>query len=151
MAQKKKIMVITPALAGHVTPMCGLLRELCKNKNIEVLYYSEETYRETIEKTGAKLRLNEKQTFSKFNFNTISNMEIGDVLSMFIGFAYDDLPQYIAEVEKEKPDLILYDGMSFSGKFLVEIIEARHANGDEKIHLPNLSFSLQIFPSMIKR
>ena len=146
MDQKKKIMVISPAAAGHVNPICGLLQELCKNKNLEVLFYSDQTYREAIEKTGAKFRLNEKQTFSKINFNEIGNLDIGEILSMMIGFAYDDLPQYLAEVEKEKPDLILYDGLSFTAKYLIEILKARHAKGDEKIHMPKFALFSPNFP-----
>ena len=146
MTEKKKIMVISPAVSGHVNPICGLIQELCKNKNIEVLFYSEETYRDVIEKAGATFRLNEKQTFSKVNFNEFGNMGIGDILSMFIQFAYDELPQYLTDVEKEKPDLVLYDGLSFTAKYLIEILKARHANGDTKIHMPKFALFSPNFP-----
>ena len=54
----------------------------------------------------------------------------------FIDFAYDLLPQYLADVEKEKPNLILYDGLSFTTKYLFEIIKARNAKGDMRIRMP---------------
>ena len=136
MTEKKKIMVLIPAAAGHINPICGLIHELCKNKNIEVLFYSDETYRDVIEKAGAKFRLNEAPTFSKVDPKIFaSKMQFSNLLDITIDFAFDQLPQYIAEVEKEKPDLILYDGLSFSAKYLIEIIKARHANGDTTIHL----------------
>ena len=147
MAQKKKIMVFIPSASGHINPICGLIHELCKNKNFEVLFYSDETYRKLIEKTGATFRLNEKPTFSKIDPKTFaSKMQMSTFLEMLIDFAYDQLPQYIAEVEKEKPDLILYDGISFSAKYLIEVIKARHANGDTTIPIPKTAAFAPNFP-----
>ena len=136
-SQKKKIMVLVPPLTGHMNPICGLVHELCKNKNIEVLFYSDETCREAIEKTGATFRRNEKPTFTTIDPNSFGKkMKLNSLFDMLIDFANIQLPQYIAEVEKEKPDLILYDGMSFSAKYLIAIIKARHAKGDKTIRVP---------------
>jgi MGT family glycosyltransferase len=146
MDQKKKIMVLSPPMAGHVNPICGLIQELCKNKNIEVIFYSDEKYRKVIEKTGAKFRLNEKETFSTVNFSELSSIEIGEIFATLVGFAHDGLPQYLSEVEKEKPDLILYDGFSFAAKYLIQILKARHANGDTKIHMPKFALFAPNFP-----
>jgi MGT family glycosyltransferase len=146
MAEKKKVMVLVPSALGHVNPICGLIYELCKNKNIEVLFYSDEPYRKIIEKTGAKFRLNEKLTYSKIDHTKVTKMGIGDILDVFIGFAYDQLPQYISEVEKEKPDLILYDGLGFTAKYLIEVIKTRLANGDTTIQLPKFASFSPNFP-----
>ena len=108
MAQKKKIMVFVPAASGHINPICGLIHELCKNKNLEVLFYSDEAYRKIVENTGATFRVNEKPTISKVDLQTFaSKMQLSTLLDMTIDHAYVQLPQYIKEVEKEKPDLIL--------------------------------------------
>ena len=147
MSEKKKIMVLVPPATGHINPICGLIHELCKNKNIEVLFYSDETYRELIEKTGAKFRLNEKPTISAVDPKLFaSKMKFGSLLDMLINFAYDQLPQYIAEAEKEKPDLIIYDGLSFSAKYLIEIIKARNAKGDKTIPIPKAAAFAPNFP-----
>jgi MGT family glycosyltransferase len=147
MEAKKKIMVIVPTLLGHLNPICGLIHELCKNKSIEVLFYSDETYRELIEKTGATFRLHEKNTFGgKDPQETLKVKRLGEMLDSFIGFAYDQLPQYIAEVEKEKPDLILYDGFSFAAKYLIEVIKARHSKGDKSIPIPKTALFSPNFP-----
>ena len=137
MAQKKKIMVFIPTGTGHVNPICGLIHELCKNKNLEVLFYSDEAFRGLIENTGATFRLNEAPTFSTIDPNKMaSSPSFGSLIDMLINFAYAQLPQYIAEVEKEKPDLIIYEGLSFTARYLIEIIKARHAKGDKTIPIP---------------
>ena len=147
MSEKKKIMVLIPSAAGHINPICGLIHELCKNKNIEVLFYSDETYREIIEKTGATFRLNEKPTFSTVDPKTHTmRTKLGRFLNMLIGFAYEQLPQYIAEAEKEKPDMILYDGISLSAKYLIEIIKMRNSKGDKTIPIPKTAVFAPNFP-----
>ena len=80
-------------------------------------------------------------------------MKIGSVFDLLIHFASIQLPQYIADVEKEKPDMIIYDGLSFSAKYLIEIIKARHAKGDKSIPMPktvNFVPSFPISEKMIK-
>ena len=147
MESKKKIMVLIPPLLGHVNPICGLIHELCKNKNIEVIFYSDEIYRDVIENTGATFRLNEKPTISTVDPKLFaSKMQIGTLLGMSIDHAYVQLPQYIAEAEKEKPDLILYDGRSFVAKYLIEVIKARHAKGDTTIPIPKTAQFSPNFP-----
>jgi MGT family glycosyltransferase len=147
MSQKKKIMVLIPTGTGHVNPICGLIHELCKNKNLEVLFYSDEAFRGLIENTGATFRLNEAPTFSTIDPNKMaSNLSFGSFIDMLINFAYAQLPQYIAEVEKEKPDLILYEGMSYTARYLIEIIKARHAKGDKTIPVPKTAAFEPHFP-----
>ena len=155
MTEKKKIMVFVPPISGHINPMFGLVNELCKNKNLEVIFYSDENYREAIEKTGARFRLNEKPTFSRIDPNSFgSKMQLGRLFDMMIDFANIQLPQYIAEAEKEKPDLIIYDIMSFSAKYLIKIIKTRNAKGDKSIPIPKTAAFISSFPmseKMIKK
>ena len=147
MPEKKKIFVLIPTGTGHVNPICGLVHELCKNKNLEVIFYSDEIYRKLIENTGATFRLNEAPTFSTIDPNTLaSNPSFGSFIDMLINFAYAQLPQYIAEAEKEKPDLILYEGLSFTARYLIEIIKARHAKGDTTIPIPKTAAFEPHFP-----
>ena len=151
MSEKKKIMVMVPPATGHINPICGLIHELCKDKNLEVIFYSDETYRELIEKTGAKFRLNKEPTISTMDPNWLSSkVRISSLLDVMINFAYAQLPQYIAEVEKEKPDLIIYDDMSFTAKYLIEIIKARNANGDKTIPIPKTATFSPNFPISAK-
>jgi UDP:flavonoid glycosyltransferase YjiC (YdhE family) len=140
-------MVMIPPATGHVNPICGLIHELCKNKNIEVLFYSDENYRELIEKTGATFRQNEKLTFSTVKPEDIVNRKgFGYMFRKLVDFAYDLLPQYLADVEKEKPDLILYDGLSITTKYLIEILKVRTANGKAKIQMPKTAEFAPNFP-----
>ena len=151
MLEKKKIMVMIPPATGHINPICGLIHELCKDENIEVIFFSDETYRELIEKTGAKFRLNEEPTISTMDPNLLaSKVKISSLLDMVINFAYAQLPQYIAEVEKEKPDMIIYDDMSFTAKYLIEIIKARNAKGDKTIPIPKTAAFSPNFPMSAK-
>ena len=140
--RKKKVIVMVPPATGHVNPMCGLVYELCKNPNIEVTFYSNEQYRGIIEKTGAKFRPNAKSMFDSIDQIKLTGqkMLIGDILNMLIQFSYEQLPQLMSDVEKEKPDLILFDGLTFPVKYLLEIIKARNANGDMAMTLPKTVF-----------
>lgn len=140
--RKKKVIVMVPPATGHVNPMCGLVYELCKNPNIEVTFYSNEQYRGIIEKTGAKFRPNAKSVFDSIDQIKImgQKMLIGDIINMLIQFSYEQLPQLMSDVEKEKPDLILFDGLTFPVKYLLEIIKARNANGDMTMTLPKTAF-----------
>lgn len=108
----KKIFVIVPPASGHVNPISGLVYELCKSDDVQVTFYSNESFRESIEKTGAKFR-----AYSQFNRETFvpqtlkksTEPAILNVINNFIDLSYILLPQLIKDCQNEKPDLILYD------------------------------------------
>lgn len=58
MERKTKIMVLAPPASGHMNPMCPCpmyeFHEICKQREVAVIFYSEEKFQNTIEKTGVK-------------------------------------------------------------------------------------------------
>lgn len=130
--KKKVVYAIAPPSTGHVNPMCGLVNELCKNRDqLEVIFYSDECYRAVVENTGAQFRAFSHPTLSQFEFKPITErkMSIGEMLNKFITFSYEIVPQLIADAEREQPDLILYDGFFLPVKYLIEVINARETKG----------------------
>ena len=116
---KRKIYVIVPPAAGHVNPVSGLVHELAKQPDIDVIFYSNEEYRETVEKTGAQYRpyvkFESKTVFCKSLLET-TEPSVLSLSDQFIDVAYDVLPQLIADYHKEKPELIIYDTICLPAK-----------------------------------
>ena len=125
MESKTKIMVLVPPASGHVNPMCGLVYEICKQKEVQVIFYSEEKFQNTIEKTGAKFKSFCKEiTEPQFQIDG-QRYSVTYILSQKINYTFDVLPQLISEVETEKPDLIIYDSFFTPAKYLLEVLKTR--------------------------
>ena len=135
---KKKIMIIAPPSTGHLTPLCCLIYELCKNKDLEVIFYSDEPYREQVLKTGAEFRLYSKPSFTTIVHKTITDKpeSFAFLSNKLITFAHELLPQLIRDVEFEKPDLIIYDSLFSPAKYLLNALQHRFENGTSKTPLP---------------
>lgn len=133
MAQIKKVFVLTVPASGHVNPMCGLVHEICKqDKQLRVFFYSEEPFRKLIEKSGAILRLYEEPIMAKSIISrpiTERKLMTGELVNNNMTISYDVLPQIIADFVRDKPDLILYDGVFLPSKYFLEIIQTRHKKG----------------------
>jgi UDP:flavonoid glycosyltransferase YjiC (YdhE family) len=56
MNQKTKVLVVVQPYLGHLIPMCCLVKELSKNKNLHVTIFSIEKYKDLIEKSGAEYK-----------------------------------------------------------------------------------------------
>ena len=125
MESKTKIMVLAPPASGHVNPMCGLVYEICRQKEVEVIFYSEEKFQNTIDKTGAKFKSFCKEiTEPQFQIDG-QRYSVTYILSQKINYTFDVLPQLISEVETEKPDLIIYDSFFTPAKYLLEVLKTR--------------------------
>ena len=128
MAEKKKIMILVHPASGHVNPMCGLVYELCKQKDTEVIFYSVKKLKDTVEKTGAIYRNFCKEfTPPPIHINE-QRLGINVLLNRLVSTANHILPQLISEVENEKPDLIIYDGFFLVAKYLLEVLKKRNAH-----------------------
>lgn len=149
MASKKIIYVITPPSTGHVNPICGVVNELCKHSNVEVIFYSDECYREAIQKTGAQFRAFSHPTFSRIALRPLTErkLSIGELLNTMITFSYDILPNLIADAERDQPDLILYDSAFIAAKFLIEVIKSREAKGTWNRTVPKTVGFIPNFPA----
>lgn len=155
---KKLVFVIAPPATGHLNPLCSLIYELNKNwsEKLEIVFYNDECYRTLIEKSGARFRLFSHLTFSQILHRPITErkLTVGEMLNYFITFAFDVLPQLIADTERDQPDLILYDTFFYPTKCLIEIIKTRQANGTWTRKVPKTIGFVPNFPhgpQMIKQ
>jgi UDP:flavonoid glycosyltransferase YjiC (YdhE family) len=158
MSEQKKIMLLIPPAMGHVNPMCAVIKELLNmTKDVKVLFYSDEEYRETITKSGAQFRL-----FARPSFTEIVHKQVTDKPEMYtfmahkmITFTYELLPQLIKDVDDEKPDLIIYDGLFSPAKYLLEALKRRFEKGTSKTNprsamfLPNFAYNKAIFNTLV--
>jgi MGT family glycosyltransferase len=144
MSSKKKIMVLVTPSTGHINPISGLVHELCRQKEIgEVLFYSNEEYREIIEKTGSKFRKYVHPTFATLKLKLANEKanSFPEFLGHLITFSQYLLPQLLADVEKDKPDLIIVDTLFLPGKYLLEILKERNAKPKSVMFIPNFAFN----------
>ena len=114
---RKLIFVIVPPAYGHINPVCGLVHELCKYPNVDVVFYSQEEFRGVIERTGAKFRAYIERT--NFNPKTLKESTEPNGFSLvntLIDSSYVILPQLIKVFYAYKPDLIIYDNISIQAK-----------------------------------
>lgn len=141
-------MILVPPSTGHVNPICGMVNELCKQKDVRVTFYSDEGFRESVEKTGARFRQFSHPTFSelpKVNINDARD-PIGVMINCQISFSYKLMPQLISDVEKERPDLIIYDCVFLPAKYLLAILKSRYERGVSTVLPPKSIMFLPNFP-----
>ena len=108
MSVKKKIFIISLSGVGHVTPMCGLVSELCKNPDIECIFYGVSEHKVMIENTGAQFRLYANRNLAdyvppSYNPENKGAFFLG-LLYMSIDSSYENFPQII----KGKYSFVLY-------------------------------------------
>lgn len=156
---KKKIFVIVPPASGHVNPMCGLLNELCKRNDLEIIVFNDDEYRELIEKTGARFRRYSHPTFRLFVKTLSKNVEnnIEDMMDYSITLAHNLLPQLIEEIQKDQPDLIIYDNLFLPAKYLMEILKQHYLQNKlskmpkSVMFAPNFPMTFDILDSLPKK
>ena len=96
---KKRIFVLSPSGTGHVTPMCGLVSELCKHPDIECIFYGVSEHKVLIENTGAQFRLYANRNLADYvppNYNPDNKgaFFLG-LINMSISSSFDLFPQLI--------------------------------------------------------
>lgn len=151
MEQIRKIFVFTPPTTGHVNPMCSLVYELSRRRDFRVIFYSEETYRECIEASGAQFRpyvhsnKNSPKAFQALQI-TKKRITIGLILNEFLTWSFDQLPRLLHDVRQEQPDLILYDNIFLPIKYLIEVIHKQVDSGEWTWKVPKFVAFFPNFP-----
>jgi UDP:flavonoid glycosyltransferase YjiC (YdhE family) len=113
----KKAFILIPPETGHVNPVSGLAHELCKS-NVKVIFFGNEKHREIIEKTGAEFRRYVHPTFESIDKSVElknENWLIMQAMHYFLDFSHELLPSLLDEVEREQPDIIIYDTLFLPG------------------------------------
>lgn len=142
-------MIISPPATGHVNPMCGIVSELSKQQpDLKILFYNDECYRELIEKAGAEFRAYSHPTVTRLPLTPLLDKKnpMADAFNIQIDFTRDLLPQLIEQVEREQPNLILYDAVFAPAKFLIKILQARYEKRKSTFPLPKNAMFVPNFP-----
>lgn len=137
--KKSRIFVIVPPGSGHINPVLCLIAEIIKKQQVTVVFYSEESFREQIEKVGAIYRAYSHPTYSRVTIQKPINeykLSLAEYINKQIEIAYDVLPQLLRDCETETPDMIIYDTFFFMSNYLLEIIRTREAAGKWKRKVP---------------
>ncbi len=100
---------------GHINPTLPLVKQLV-DAGVEVIYHSSPERKELIELTGAVFRNYGYDSYKADDFNPGKNFVLQTLPA-----ARGLLPFLLAEIEKEKPDFLIYDSMAPWGKILSEI------------------------------
>src|SRR5579859_2293576 len=103
---------------GHTNPTLPIVSELVR-RGEDVLYYSTEEYRTTIEATGAEFR-----TYGAiFPTNYASYVKNVVTLVRHLMLASQQIvEQLLDEVQQSRPDYILYDSMAAWGLCFAQIL-----------------------------
>ena len=111
---KFKILVFPVPASGHVIPLLPILNQLSREKNIEIIVYTLERYRSNFEAVGAEVR-------PFINYNDTEKIQPAERKRKFVGFkvvqfftqfASNSAVYFANEINRESPDLIIYDVMS---------------------------------------
>jgi hypothetical protein len=134
MEKSKKIFVLILPDHGHINPVACVVSELKKKyTNYEIIFYANETFKGLIERTGCTYREysycppDEGQPPLKKQKGFIfSFIPIADLCTRLLKLSDRILPELIADVEREKPDLIIYDVFALHAKYLLRSLELRY-------------------------
>lgn len=119
----KKIMFISPPISGHVNPQLNLCRELA-SKDVKLIYYTFEKYYEKFDDIkDIELRKYPDsflQFYTDFSKNQKLQKQFMNLLYVIYSATEELLPFMMAEVEKEKPDLIICDTLAIWGRMVAK-------------------------------
>lgn len=109
----KKIFFFNLPAHGHINPTIPIVTELVQ-QGIQVIYYNSEQFRSTIERTGADFR-----SYPEPNLTPEKTTELASNLVRMTVFLLTEsdrlLPFLLAELEREQPDLVIYDSIALWG------------------------------------
>ena len=107
---KFKIMVFTIPASGHINPLWPILKELLKTGDYEITIFLDDDSRSKVESIGAIFKpvINNFKQFLEFSTGK-SAIDFYKFQRAFYDIAIDNKEYFCAEIEKEQPDLIIYD------------------------------------------
>lgn len=134
-SKKQTISIIVQPIAGYVNAVSCLAYNLCQSSKVNCIFYGLEHHREIIEKTGSEFRLYSHPMLAGMKPEKTMREESNNYYE-FLKYSLDYsnvlLPGLLSDVEKDTPDLIIYDQTNLLVKLLLEILEARHLKEPSK-------------------
>lgn len=116
-----KISIFNVAAYGHVNPTLGLCEELVRRGH-EVTYFVSEEFRVFVEETGAKIFPYEGSLGKQPppNMDKMGKEHLNLIQMKMLDEASTAMSQVFSEIERNRPDLILYDSMTWVGAMLAD-------------------------------
>src|SRR5688572_13916959 len=110
-----KILSFNIPAYGHVNPTLPVVTELAqRGRGHQVIYYDADTFEGTIKATGAEFRAYPNSSASEAALaERIHNLVSVSVLMLEESIRL--LPFALAEIEREKPDLVMFDALALWG------------------------------------
>jgi MGT family glycosyltransferase len=115
-----RVLFINGGSEGHINPTIGVVEELI-SRGEEVVYFTIETFRERIEKTGATVRTFDVQKFLKA-FISGGRNNLLERINGLLRTADIMIPSVLEQIEGEHFDYIIYDSMFGCGRLLGQIL-----------------------------
>ena len=109
-----KLLFINVPGIGHVNPTLPIVAALVQRGH-ELIYYNTPDFQADIEQTGAQFRPYPAPNISSQQLSELADNLVNITLFLFEE-SYRLLPFVLAEVEREQPDVMLFDSICLWGQ-----------------------------------
>ncbi|MGH0429897.1 macrolide family glycosyltransferase [Bacillus hominis] len=116
-----RVLFINTGSEGHINPTLQVVEELI-SRGEEVVYFSTESFRERIEKTGATVRTIDDQKFLKAFLSGGRNY-LQERINGLLHTADIVIPSVLEQIEGEHFDYMIHDSMFGSGHLIAQILK----------------------------
>lgn len=116
-----RVLFINTGSEGHINPTLQVVEELI-SRGEEVVYFSIESFRERIEKTGATVRTIDDQKFINAFLSGGRNY-LPERINGLLHTADVIIPNVLEQIEGEHFDYIIHDSMFGCGRLIAQILK----------------------------
>ena len=123
---------------GHLNPVASVIEELISSNSsekMEIIFYATRKFQPLIERTGATFReyvyvqdeeKYKQPSIGQLKYSIFTKPPAIALSWRMLDFCDHVLPQLVADVERDQPDLIIYDHMALHAKYLLRSIKLRY-------------------------
>jgi UDP:flavonoid glycosyltransferase YjiC (YdhE family) len=107
--------------------VASIAAELVKLKT-DVVFYSTDEFQPLIKATGAKYKPYIGYPSDLFKQKTLKEKlkSLHNVTTELLTFSHKFVPELLVDAQREKPDLVILDGLSLHGKYLIRILTEKY-------------------------
>ena len=123
---EKKVFLITFPLLSHLNGILNIIYELVNTHHLRVVTYALGKFEGLVSKTGSEFRAYEN--FDDLDIREINAKKTGievlaPLMQNLLTLTNMNLLRIACEIDREKPDLILFDIMSLHAKWIIRYLE----------------------------